>query len=71
MGLKYIFENSDQLIKNWLQNKNTIEFFGIWERLNNPDFNLVEFHQIKENVGLKRRNKTHNKSGSFINAYTT
>ena len=48
------FENSDQLIKNWLQNKNTIEFLGIWERLNNPNFNLVEFHQIKENAGLNR-----------------
>lgn len=48
------FENSDQLIKNWLQNKNTIEFLGIWERLNNPNFNLVEFHLIKENAGLNR-----------------
>ena len=48
------FENSDQLIKNWLQNKNTIEFLGVWEKLNNSGFNLVGFHQIKENAGLNR-----------------
>lgn len=48
------FEGSDQLIKNWLQNKNTIDFLGVWERLNNPDFNLVEFHQIKEEAGINR-----------------
>ena len=41
------FDGGDQLIKNWLQNKNTIEFLSVWEELNNPDFNLVELHQIK------------------------
>jgi hypothetical protein len=48
------FEDSDQVIKNWLQNKNTIEFLSVWERLNNPNFNLVEFHQIKTEIGLNR-----------------
>ena len=48
------FEGSDQLIKNWLQNKNTLDFLGVWEKLNNPSFNLVEFHQIKQNEGLNR-----------------
>ncbi len=38
---------SDDLIRNWLRNRNTIEFVGIWERLNNPDFNPVEFDGIK------------------------
>ena len=46
------FGDGDQLIKNWLQNKNTIEFLQVWEELNNPNFNLVELHQIKDNVGL-------------------
>jgi hypothetical protein len=46
------FDGAEQLIKNWLQNKNTIDFLGVWERLNNPDFNLVEFHQIKIDAGL-------------------
>lgn len=48
------FSGGDQLIKNWLQNKNTIDFLGVWESLNNPDFNLVEFHQIKTEAGLNR-----------------
>jgi hypothetical protein len=48
------FDGTDQLIKNWLQNKNTIDFLGVWERLNNPNFNLVEFHQIKTDSGLNR-----------------
>lgn len=48
------FAGADQLIKNWLQNKNTIDFLGVWEQLNNPSFNLVEFHQIKNDAGLNR-----------------
>jgi len=48
------FEGKEQLIKNWLQNKNTIEFLGVWEQLNNVNFNLVEFHQIKNEAGLNR-----------------
>ena len=35
------------IVKNWLRSKNTIELLGIWERLNNPDFKLVEFDQFK------------------------
>lgn len=31
------FENGVVLIEKWLRNKNTIEFIGIWEQLNNPD----------------------------------
>jgi KilA-N domain len=34
-------------IRNWLRNGATIEFLGVWEKVHNPDFNLVEFHQIK------------------------
>ena len=37
---------------NWLRNRNTIEFLGIWEKLNNPDFNYVEFDIIKTVAGL-------------------
>ena len=37
---------------NWLRNRNTIEFLGIWEKLNNPDFNHVEFDIIKSQAGL-------------------
>ncbi len=48
------FNGADQLIKNWLQNKNTVDFLGVWEQLNNPGFNLVEFHLIKNESGLNR-----------------
>ncbi len=48
------FDGQEQLIKNWLQNQNTIEFLSVWERLNNPNFNLVELHQIKSEIGLNR-----------------
>jgi hypothetical protein len=48
------FAGAEQLIKNWLQNKNTVDFLGVWERLNNPSFNLVEFQLIKTEAGLNR-----------------
>ncbi len=39
---------------NWLRNRNTIEFLGIWEQLMNPDFNCAEFDIIKSQAGLNR-----------------
>ena len=32
---------------NWLRNRNTVEFLGVWEKVNNPNFNYVEFDRIK------------------------
>ena len=40
------------IVKNWLRNKNTIELLGLWEKLNNPDFKLVEFDQFKNEAGF-------------------
>ena len=45
-------DRSDDLVRNWLRNRNTVEFLGVWERLNNPDFNSVEFDGIKMLAGL-------------------
>lgn len=45
-------ERTDYLIQNWLRNRNTIEFLGIWERLNNPDFNPIEFDGFRKQAGL-------------------
>jgi len=45
-------EGSDDVIRNWLRNRNTLEFLGIWERLNNPDFKPVEFDGFKNQAGL-------------------
>jgi len=45
-------ERTDYIILNWLRNRNTIEFLGIWEQLNNPAFNPIEFDGIKSQAGL-------------------
>lgn len=45
-------ERTDYIILNWLRNRNTIEFLGIWEQLNNPTFNPIEFDGIKKQAGL-------------------
>ncbi|MGN0548070.1 MAG: KilA-N domain-containing protein [Acutalibacteraceae bacterium] len=38
-------------VKNWLRRVTTIDFIGLWEKINNPNFNLVEFDQIKTEYG--------------------
>ncbi|MCK9989820.1 MAG: KilA-N domain-containing protein [Rugosibacter sp.] len=45
-------DHPDDVIRNWLRNRNTVEFLGVWERLNNPGFNPVEFDGIKIQTGL-------------------
>src|SRR5450756_34732 len=45
-------ERTDYLIFNWLRNRNTIEFLGLWEHLNNPAFNPIEFDGIRKQAGL-------------------
>ena len=47
-------DNGSSLIENWLRNKNTIEFLGIWEDIYNPNFNSPEFEGIKNQAGLNR-----------------
>ncbi len=45
-------DHADDVIRNWLRNRNTVEFLGVWERLNNPAFNPVEFDGIRIQTGL-------------------
>ena len=45
-------KNGDFFISDWLRNRNTVEFLGIWERIHNPDFNYGEFAIIKSSAGL-------------------
>lgn len=40
-------DHSDDVIRNWLRSRSTVEFIGVWERLNNPGFNPVEFDGIR------------------------
>ena len=39
------------VVKNWLRSRSTIEFLGLWEKINNPEFKLVEFDQFKSQAG--------------------
>ena len=45
-------EHPDDLIRNWLRNRNTLELLKIWEQLHNPNFNPVEFDGIRKQAGL-------------------
>jgi len=45
-------EATADVIKNWMRNRSTIEFLGIWEQINNPHFKLVEFDGFKKEAGL-------------------
>jgi len=42
----------DDLIHNWMRNRNTLEFLGIWEQMHNPKFKGVEFDTFKKEAGL-------------------
>lgn len=45
-------KDGDFFISDWLRNRNTVEFLGIWESVNNPNFNYGEFAIIKSKAGL-------------------
>ncbi len=47
-------KDGDFFVNDWLRNRNTMEYIGIWERVYNPDFNYGEFAIIKSNAGLNR-----------------
>lgn len=45
-------KDGDFFISDWLRNRNTVEFLGIWEQIHNPNFNYGEFAIIRSNAGL-------------------
>ena len=45
-------KDGDFFVTDWLRNRNTLEYIGIWENLNNPNFNYGEFDLIKKKSGL-------------------
>lgn len=47
-------KDGDFFISDWLRNRNTVEFLGVWESVNNPNFNYGEFATIRSQVGLNR-----------------
>ncbi len=44
--------HTDDIIKNWMRNRNTIELLGFWESIYNPNFKPVEFDGFKKQAGL-------------------
>lgn len=44
-------DNPRYIIQNWMRNRNTIDYLGLWEELNNPSFNRVEFDAVKIEAG--------------------
>ncbi len=44
--------NTDDIIKNWMRNRNTIELLGFWELMYNPNFKPVEFDGFRKQAGL-------------------
>ena len=57
------------VIRNWMSNKNSFEFYSLWEELNNENFNSVESHRIKiEEVGYNRFTMTPSRWKKNFNA---
>lgn len=48
---RYKSDAPDDVIKNWMRNRDTIEFLGLWEQLNNPEFKPVEFDGFRSQAG--------------------
>ena len=51
-------KDGEFFITDWLRNRNTLEFIGIWEKVYNPDFNYGEFATIRNQSGLNNSNST-------------
>jgi hypothetical protein len=49
---KHKTDDASAVIANWMRNRNTIEFLGIWEQLYNPNFKPLEFEGFKKDAGL-------------------
>jgi len=58
----------DTMIYSWMRNRNTLEFLGIWEEMNNPDFKGNEFVTFKMQAGLNNFNLTPKKWIDATNA---
>lgn len=49
---RYKSDEPKMVIQNWMRNRNTIEFLGVWESLHNPDFKGIEFDAFRKQAGL-------------------
>lgn len=65
------YKNTDDprfVIQNWMRNRNTLEFIGLWEVLNNTNFNRVQFDTFRNEAGLNRFSMTPSKWIESTNA---
>ena len=65
------YKNSDDprfVIQNWMRNRNTLEFIGLWEALNNSNFNRVQFDTFRNEAGLNKFTMTPQKWIESTNA---
>jgi hypothetical protein len=51
---KFKSDEPNAVIGNWMRNRNTIEYLGIWEILYNPEFKPLEFEGFRKQAGLKK-----------------
>jgi hypothetical protein len=63
-------KDGEFFVTDWLRNRNTLEYIGIWEQINNPYFNYGEFATIRNKSGLngkayKTKPNCHSPNGSF------
>lgn len=66
------YKNTDDprfVIQNWMRNRNTLEFIGLWEILNNSNFNRVQFDTFRTEAGLNRFTMTPSKWVESTNAF--
>jgi hypothetical protein len=61
-------ERTNYIIQNWLRTRSAIEFCGLWEQLNNPDFKRIEFDAFKNESGANSFSLTPQKWIEVINA---
>ena len=65
---KYKTDDTSAVIGNWMRNRNTIEFLGLWETLYNPNFKPLEFEGFRNQAGLNAFTMSPNKWIKATNA---
>lgn len=65
---RYKSDEPNDVIRNWMRNRDTIEFLGLWESLHNPNFKPVEFDGFRNQAGLNAFTMSPTKWISGVNA---
>ena len=60
-------KEGDFFVSDWLRNRNTLEFLGLWESIHNPNFNYGEFAIIKNHAGLNNFKLSVKQYNSLLN----